>query len=150
VTLPFSPADVLRGIVLCVAATVFYVLVWVAVALLAPGFVHRAAAVPMGGALSWWAAALLMVINPVAEELLYLGVVANVLRSRSYAAALFVSVLVRVAVHLYQGPLAVLAIAPVGLISTTYYLDTRRMWPPVIAHAIMDIVALRHWVTWAA
>jgi membrane protease YdiL (CAAX protease family) len=82
----------------------------------------------------------------LAEEFLYLGFVASVLRSRSTAAAFWGSVLVRVAVHLYQGPLALVAVAPVGVVLTSYYLGSRRIWPAVVAHAVLDFQALRQLV----
>jgi membrane protease YdiL (CAAX protease family) len=150
VTLPFAAGDVLFGIGLWILALVAYVMTWMIVAKQAPGFVKMAASIHFGGTVSWWSALLLVAINPIAEEFLYLGFVANVLRSRSYAAALWGSTLVRTAVHLYQGPLAFLAIAPSGVVLAWYYLESRRIWPAIVAHAVMDLYALRLYATWTA
>jgi len=142
VTLPFAARDLLRGALLCLVSQLTYVTTWVAVALLFPDFVREAARIRIGGHPSWWSVGLVAVFNPVAEEFLYLGFVANSLRRRSTALALGASVLVRVGVHAYQGPLALLAILPAGLVLTTYYLDTNRIWPVVVAHSAVDLYAL--------
>lgn len=143
ITAPPVGLDLLRGLALFVGATVLYVTVWIFVGSLAPRFVQAAADVTFEGSLAWWSVLLLLLINPAAEEFLYLGFVANVLRSRSWSLAFWASVVVRVAVHLYQGPLALLAIAPIALLFSWYYLGSRRIWPTIIAHAIMDFVGLR-------
>jgi len=150
ITAPFAALDILRGIGLYLGAMVAYITIWVLVAMKLPVYLQKVAAIQFGGEMSWWSAGLASVINPVAEEFLYLGSVANVLRSRSTASAFWGSVLVRVAVHLYQGPLALIAIAPIGAVWTSYYLGSRRIWPAVVAHAVMDLHALGQSVTWAA
>jgi len=149
ITEPFGVLDILRGIGLYLGAMVVYITIWVTLAMKVPVLLQGVAAIQLDGEMSWWSAGLLSVINPVAEEFLYLGFVANVLRSRSTVAAFWGSILTRVAVHLYQGPLGLLA-ASIDAVWTSYYLSSRRIWPVVVAHAVMDIYALRHLVTWAA
>jgi membrane protease YdiL (CAAX protease family) len=45
-------------------------------------------------------------------------------------------------VHLYQGPLSLISIVPGGLVFAWYYAATRRLWPVVIAHGLLDALAL--------
>lgn len=142
VTLPFSSRDLARGVVLWVAALLTYWLTWIAFALTLPGIIHAATQVRIGGSAAWWSVILLSIVNPVAEELLYLGFIANSLRAQPYSFVLGASLLVRLCVHLYQGPLVAVAILPLGLVFTSYYLSTYRIWPVVIAHAVLDAHAL--------
>jgi membrane protease YdiL (CAAX protease family) len=46
------------------------------------------------------------------------------------------------AVHLYQGPLRVVGMAALGGALTVYYYRTRRLWPVVVAHGLLDFLAL--------
>jgi uncharacterized protein len=141
-TAPLRPLDVPMGAGLCLIALVAYVLTFYAVAVLSPAFARAAAAVQIGGSVSWWSVALVSIANPVAEELIYLGVIQNVAGRRGVGAAVLASVSARLAVHLYQGPLSVISIVPAGLAFAWYYAATRRLWPVVIAHSLMDALAL--------
>ncbi len=90
--------------------------------------------------------ALVALVNPIAEEFLHLGFLANVLRNEGPMFAVGASVLVRQATHLYQGPIGVLSILPLGILFGAFYIRTGRLWPIVIAHGLLDIlgvVALR-------
>jgi membrane protease YdiL (CAAX protease family) len=51
-------------------------------------------------------------------------------------------VALRVLVHLYQGRLALIAILPLGVVFTWYYVRTKRLWPVVVAHVVVDALAL--------
>jgi membrane protease YdiL (CAAX protease family) len=53
-----------------------------------------------------------------------------------------VSVAIRLAYHLYQGPLAVIPIALFGVIVTVVYVRMGRLWPAIVAHGILDFVGL--------
>jgi membrane protease YdiL (CAAX protease family) len=95
------------------------------------------------GPLSWWVVVPMVLVNPLFEEVLYFGYIANVLRSRWGIHIAFTSVLLlRMLMHLYQGPLALIGVFPLAIIFTLYYLRTGRLWPLVIAHAVLDCVAL--------
>jgi uncharacterized protein len=47
-----------------------------------------------------------------------------------------------VSYHLYQGALGVVMALPMGLVFTLVFARTGRLWPLVIAHALLDFVAL--------
>lgn len=83
------------------------------------------------------------VVNPIFEEFLWLGYGIHRLEPRlGQRGAIALSVLLRTAVHLYQGPWALLGILPLGLAFTWYYVRTRRLWPVVVAHLIFDAMGL--------
>ena len=82
-----------------------------------------------------------MLTDP-AEEFLSLGFVPNALREEGVAVAFSASVIVRVLVHLYQGPLGIISNVPFGAVLAAYYLATGRIWPAVLAHSAMDLIAL--------
>ena len=48
----------------------------------------------------------------------------------------------RVLYHLYQGPLGVLTIVPMGLMFGYIYVRTRKLWPVIVAHVLMDVIGL--------
>jgi membrane protease YdiL (CAAX protease family) len=82
-------------------------------------------------------------INPFFEESFLCGYVMTALgRERNPWLAINVSVAIRVMCHLYQGPLGVLSITPMGLIASYWFARTGRLWPLVISHSLADILAM--------
>lgn len=83
------------------------------------------------------------VVNGVFEELFVAGYAITALQqARGLWTAINVSTVVRVMYHLYQGPYAFLTIVPMGLLFGYVYARTRRLWPLVVAHVLIDIVGL--------
>ena len=83
------------------------------------------------------------IVNPLFEELFTCGYVMTALKERrGILMAINVSVAVRLFYHLYQGPLGVLRIMPMGLIFSYWYARTGKLWPLIVAHALADIVGL--------
>jgi len=83
------------------------------------------------------------IVNPVFEEVFVSGYVISALRERwSFWTAINVSIAIRLSYHLYQGPIGVLNIIPLGLIFAFWYARTGRLWPLIVAHAIFDLVGL--------
>lgn len=85
---------------------------------------------------------LLSVVNGGYEEVFLLGVLARGLRGFGLSVAVGVPLLVRVLYHVYQGPLGMVAVGVVGLVLTLAYVVTGRLWPSVLAHILLDLVAL--------
>lgn len=86
---------------------------------------------------------LLSLVNGFFEELFVCGYLINAVKKRrSVVFAINVSVAIRLAYHLYQGPIAVPSIVPMGLIFAYWFAKTGRLWPLVVAHALMDLLAL--------
>jgi len=83
------------------------------------------------------------VVNPIFEEVFVCGYVISALMGRrGFWTAVNVSIGLRLAYHLYQGPIGVISIIPLGLVFAYWYARTGRLWPVVVAHAIFDLVAL--------
>jgi membrane protease YdiL (CAAX protease family) len=83
------------------------------------------------------------VVNGVFEEAFVAGYAITALQqARGTWTAINVSTAVRVLYHLYQGPFAFLTIAPMGLLFGYVYARTRRLWPLIVAHVLLDIVGL--------
>jgi membrane protease YdiL (CAAX protease family) len=87
------------------------------------------------------------VLNPVFEELFVCGYIIAALRKRrSIYFAINTSVAIRLAYHLYQGTVGVISIIPIGLIFAYWFARTGRLWPVVVAHAVMDFLSLMAYV----
>jgi membrane protease YdiL (CAAX protease family) len=142
-TRPWRGRDLTMGLGLAAATLILVEILYLGIWL-----VYRPAALVLAsyhsyGPLSWWAVAVLVAVNPAFEEALYLGLAATVIRDRYGAgAALAIAVVLRMLVHVYQGPLSLLTVLPVGVLFTAYYLRTRRLWPLILAHAVLDLLAL--------
>jgi membrane protease YdiL (CAAX protease family) len=80
--------------------------------------------------------------NAVFEEFLWLALGVAALQRCGLGIAAIVSIGLRTLVHVYQGPLALVAILPLGTVFTVYYVRTRRIWPVVIAHGLQDLLSL--------
>jgi uncharacterized protein len=135
--------DLARGVMLAVVA---WVVPWVIIrlgTLIAPSFVEPVSAAKITGDVSWFAVVSMSLLNAVFEEFLYLGFAATVLRRDGLAVALVGSAALRFLVHVYQGPMAILAILPIAFLFSAYYLRSDRLWPLVIAHTLIDVLALQ-------
>ena len=82
-------------------------------------------------------------VNPIFEEIVVVGyVIAALERKAGAKIAILVSVLIRTLYHLYQGMFAVISIAPLGLLFALVYWRWRNLWPLILAHGILDFIAL--------
>ena len=85
------------------------------------------------------------VVNGVYEELFVAGYVITALSPvRGPWAAINVSTGIRLLYHLYQGPIGILTIVPVGILYGWVYVRTRQLWPLVVAHVAIDVVGLAY------
>jgi membrane protease YdiL (CAAX protease family) len=97
----------------------------------------------IAGPLSFPTVAAVCIVNPIFEELFVCAYVIAALREKRGAAfAMNVSVGLRVTYHLYQGIVGVLLIAPVGLLFAYWYVRSGRLWPLIVAHGLLDFIAL--------
>ncbi len=67
--------------------------------------------------------------------------------TRGISFAVNISVAIRLAYHLYQGPAGIINIVPGGLIFAYWFAKTGRLWPVVTAHAIHDLASMWPYVT---
>lgn len=83
------------------------------------------------------------VINAPFEEVFECGYVISSLRERlGVTKAVNISAGLRIALHLYQGPIGVLSITPFALIAAYWFARTRRLAPLIVAHALVDFTGL--------
>ncbi|HEX5163457.1 MAG TPA: CPBP family intramembrane glutamic endopeptidase [Steroidobacteraceae bacterium] len=82
-------------------------------------------------------------VNGIFEELFVAGYVITALREvRGVWTAINVSTVLRLLYHLYQGPIGVITIIPMGLLYGWVYARTRLLWPLIFAHVLIDIIGL--------
>ena len=79
-------------------------------------------------------------VNGTFEEVFLLGVLVRGLRGYGLSFAMGFALLVRVAYHLYQGPVGALWVIAAGIAFTVFYVRNGSLWPPVFAHIVADIV----------
>jgi membrane protease YdiL (CAAX protease family) len=94
----------------------------------------------------WWAGPVLVLLafgNGLLEEVVVVGYLVTRLRQTGWgvAAAVTFSAVLRGTYHLYQGFGAFVGNAIMGVVFTLFYLRFRRLWPLVIAHTILDVIA---------
>lgn len=84
------------------------------------------------------------IVNPFAEEFLVRGFLQTRLRQAGHGAlgVVLASVALQASYHLYQGVVPCLSLGFSFLIFALYYQANRRLWPVVIAHLIMDVLAM--------
>jgi CAAX protease family protein len=141
-SLPPAWFDLLRGVGLWLLMIVGVALLVVSAQMIARGHSYPMQPTRFYGRIDWGVVAGTSLINPVFEEFLFLGFVGRAFRGAGAWRIGALSVGMRVLVHTYQGLLALLAVAPVGVIFVWYYLRTKRLWPVIVAHAIQDAIAL--------
>ncbi|GAC50805.1 CPBP family intramembrane glutamic endopeptidase [Gordonia aichiensis] len=94
----------------------------------------------------WWRWPVLILIavgNAAAEEIIVVAYFITRLRQlgASENVSLAASAVLRGGYHLYQGVGAGIGNVAMGLVFGRYYQLTNRVWPLVIAHAVIDVVA---------
>ena len=94
-------------------------------------------------ALSMQLVFLVSVVNGIFEELFVAGyIITALVARRGMWMAINVSVVVRLLYHLYQGPIGIMTVVPMGLLYGYVYSRTRQLWPLMVAHVILDVVGL--------
>lgn len=137
-----SSRETASGLALGVATYLAYAVAFIVFAVLFPALARQARdVVVIAPGISLATAIVVPWINALFEETLVAGYVITALRERvGVAAAVNVSVAIRLAYHLYQGALGVVGIVPLGLIFAYWYVRTGRLWPLAVAHAAIDMI----------
>ena len=140
-----SPRGVLQGFGLAIVAFCLLKAVTMMTASVASASVAPAlAAVPAtGGILAMGGMLFAAIVKALFEEILVCGYVIHSLRGRfGIVLAVNASIALRMSFHLYQGPAAFLSFAVFGLLFTLFYIRTGRLWPLIVAHALLEAVQL--------
>ena len=83
------------------------------------------------------------IVNGLFEEFFVSGYLITTLKKwKDPWFAINASVTVRLLYHLYQGPPGVISILVVGSIFAYWYDRTGRLWPLVVAHALLDFIGV--------
>lgn len=134
--------DAATGIGLAILAYAFYTIIWIAFSGFIPGIREQAAGLVTPN-LSLITVLTVSVVNSIFEEVFVCGyVIAALKKSRSDSFAINVSIAIRLAYHLYQGPVAVISIIPLGLVFAHWFAKTHRIGPVVVAHGLFDFIGL--------
>lgn len=138
------------GVGLAFVAYMAYFAAWFAFALLAPGLLQSALhVVVVTPGISLATALIIPWINGFYEELFVAGYIITALKDRrSLWFAVNVSVAIRLLYHLYQGVLGVVVIVPLGLVFGYWYARNGRLWPLIVAHAVIDLIGMLANVKW--
>ena len=148
VGLALSWRDTLLGFGLAVALYAVNAVVWLVVTSVLPSMIAAASVVShlVESSLDTTTVLAVSVVNPVFEEIFVCAYVVGALKERrGIATAVNISAAVRVTYHLYQGAAGVISIVPVGLLFGYVYARTNRLWPLIVAHAVMDLAALMYY-----
>jgi len=90
-----------------------------------------------------WTAVAASIVNALYEEFFVTGYLVTTLKDRGHPwAAINLSAAIRLVYHLYQGEQALVSILPLGLVFAFWYARGGRLWPLVVAHAVLDLIAL--------
>jgi membrane protease YdiL (CAAX protease family) len=82
-------------------------------------------------------------VNGIFEEVFVAGYIITALRERRGEwIAINVSTVVRMLYHLYQGPIGIITVVPMGLLYGYTFVRTRQLWPLIVAHVLVDIIGL--------
>jgi membrane protease YdiL (CAAX protease family) len=86
---------------------------------------------------------LVSTVNGIFEEVFVAGYIITALAPvRGMWTGINVSTGVRLLYHLYQGPMGILSVVPVGLLFGYVYARSRQLWPLILAHIVIDIIGL--------
>jgi membrane protease YdiL (CAAX protease family) len=138
---PFSWRASLAGLPLFVGYIVLYLTTALAVVAVYPAAAHLAT-MRMIPRAPFLLLAVFIVVNSVFEEITVCGYVVTALSEQGAALSITASTLLRFLYHLYQGPIASLAILPLGLLFAAVYWRWRNLWPLGVAHTISNFVVL--------
>jgi membrane protease YdiL (CAAX protease family) len=137
---PMTFRGTATGVALWIAAYALYVAMYSLLAIV-PGW-DLTAASDVTVHVSVVPLLLVVFVNPVFEEVLVVGYVLTALERFGPRIAIAMSVLIRLSYHLYQGPIALSSILPMGVLFASFFWWRRRLWPLVVAHGLADLIAL--------
>ncbi len=82
------------------------------------------------------------IVNPIFEETIVVGYIVKALEKSAIPAVIIgVSVLVRMSYHIYQGPIILVSILPMGILFAYIYWRWRKLWTLILAHAVLDFTS---------
>jgi len=135
-----SGRGTLQGLALWLGYSVAVGLLYRALLVLYPAIADYTRQISFSGDLNLLTVAAVCLVNPLFEEALTVGYVTRHLRLEGPVFVVATSTLFRLLAHIYQGPVAVVSILPLGIVFAVIYWRTRSLWPLVVAHVIADFI----------
>jgi len=133
------------GLILFSVNYLIYYFLYMTVSTVFSDFMHNAntiSASPVTTTASLPAILAVSVINPLFEETLVVGYVVKALNKKIVPwMVIGVSVFIRLSYHMYQGPIILFSILPMAIIFAFIYWKWRRLWPLIVAHAVLDFTS---------
>jgi uncharacterized protein len=145
---PVTPRLMLIGIGLFLLSYVAYVIgAYVAIALAPGAFSAEAYHKLIAPDLKLPIVLLMSTINPIFEESILCGYLLSGRRTGANAwPAIHLNIGIRMLYHLYQGAYGVVAVIAIGFIFSAWYARSRQIGPPILAHALFDMIGLMRYV----
>lgn len=141
-------SDGLWGLGLAVTSYFFIFQVLALISALAPGL-SASARMPPLPTLSPWVVAASVLLSSFYAEFFFTGYIVAALKDRAgLNIAVNVSVALRLACHAYQGVIGVLVFMPMGLIFAYWYGKTGKLWPVIVAHALLNLMSFLPHIKW--
>lgn len=137
---PMTFRGTATGVALLIGAYVLYVAAYLLLPIV-PGW-DPSTAPDMTVHVSLVPLLLVVLVNPVFEEVLVVGYVLTALERFGPRIAIATSGLIRLSYHLYQGPIALPSILPMGILFASFFWWKRRLWPLIVAHGLADLIGL--------
>lgn len=141
---PFSPVDILHTIGLFILPYLAYSLICLTIRSLFPDFNLDSVNTEFMQKNITIFYVLFILVNPVFEELIVraflITEIVSITGKGSLAVAL--SVLIQISYHLYQGLIPAILLGIIFLTFSIYFLKYKRIMPIIIAHALIDILAM--------
>jgi len=143
-------ADGAWGLALAAGGTIAVFVVYILVATAAPDLAHSVGKdTPHPAALSPYIVAAIIFVTSFYKEFFVSGYVITALKDKGLLnIGVNVSVMIRLLYHLDEGVLGVVLIIPVGLIFATWYARTGKLWPLIVANALINAMAYVPQVKW--
>lgn len=139
---PLRWMDIVHAGLLVFAAIFSYSIIWAAIAPPVANDVN----IVNGESFSLTQMITLSVVNGAYEEIFVCAYLLSAWRNVPTAQIIALSALLRLSYHLYQGPLAAIALFPLGLIYAWYFASQRRVAPLIFAHIAIDVIGLMPYI----
>ncbi|KAA3618462.1 MAG: CPBP family intramembrane metalloprotease [Calditrichaeota bacterium] len=143
--LRFSIDKITAGLVLFISHYLMYLLLFSLFGdffLDSEGTAGSSATISFSTSLNILPLTLFSIFNPIFEEFILVGYIVSAMRNRfGIIACVFISMLFRVSFHIYQGPIILLSILPMGIMYAVFFWYKRSILPLVIGHGLMDFLS---------
>ena len=80
------------------------------------------------------------IITGFFEELMEVGYIIKVTEKYGMWTAVFISALIRMVLHAYQGAAGMACVFVIGVTFGLVYWKLRKLWPLIVAHILIDII----------